>query len=35
MINKPPALKGVDTRIPIIITIEGRGFILIRGLGYL
>ena len=32
MINKPPAFKMLDIRIPIIIPIKGRG-LLIRGLG--
>ena len=27
MINKPPPSKGLDTGIPIIIPIKGRGFI--------
>ena len=27
MINKPPAFKGLNIRIPIIIPIKGRGFI--------
>ena len=27
MINKPPPFKGLNIRIPIIITIKGRGFI--------
>ena len=27
MIYKPPLLKGLNIRIPIIIPIEGRGFI--------
>ena len=27
MINKPPPVKGLDTRIPIAIPITGRGFI--------
>ena len=27
MINKPPPFKGLNTRIPIIIPIKGRGFI--------
>ena len=31
MINKPPPFKGLNIRIPIIIPIKGRGF-LIMGL---
>ena len=27
MINKPPPLKGLDIRIPILIPVKGRGFI--------
>ena len=27
MINKPPPFKGLNIRIPIIISIKGRGFI--------
>ena len=27
MINKPPQFKGLNTRIPIIVPIRGRGFI--------
>ena len=27
MINKPPPFKRLDTRIPIIVPIKGRGFI--------
>ena len=33
MINKPPPLKGLNIEIPIIITIEGGG-LLIMGLHY-
>ena len=27
MINKPALFKGLNTRIPVIIPVEGRGFI--------
>ena len=33
MINTPPPFKGLKSRIPIIIPIDGRGLI-IRDLGY-
>ena len=27
MINKPPPFEGLNTRIPIMIPIKGRGFV--------
>ena len=27
MINKPPPFKGLNIRIPIIVPVQGRGFV--------